>query len=253
MDPPASPPLPAKGPTSTEENTPLKLYWRQSPSSVSYHGPNLAVEDSRGGFPKPLPRLPAQSFAISGGGDEKWLGKLRSCKDEAREIVTEGLLWGEICVFLRKEAGEAQPFPTLIIILLEDIDHGKLESALVTIGYMLHEKNVKDLRVEIAGPNAYAKEEERVFVMDVNHPIVELWPRQIRLKVLDLLRDVRWSEVGVYTYGYNFRTAVPTVTIAVKDDTCGMTEEFKRAIEQVCAENGAPGMRVAVLFGEIVK
>lgn len=113
---------------------------------------------------------------------------------------------------------------------------------------MLHERKVKNLYVEIADSQAYRL--ERIFPINSDHRLVQLWPRKIRALVLDLLEFVKFSELGVYKYGFTADTAVPTITITVKDPSFGIREELKTAIAQVCATNGAPGMRVAVIYDE---
>jgi len=225
----------------------LKRKWRESSSSGSYDGPVWSSEKSRIGFPKPIPKLPIQIMPIV--GDEHRLATWDSCKKEAASIANEESMdWGEIAVYLRKGAGEAHPSPTLLISLNSDLEQNSAKSALVTIGHMLHEKGVKDLRVEIADPEAY--EEERIFPINDDHPLVQLWPRQVKHLVLDILEYVTFSELGVYNYGYSHQTAVPTITITVQDETYSIREELKSAIIQVCASNGAPGMRVAMVFDE---
>ena len=251
MDPPGSEPLSARGVAPVSESSQLgpKRKWRQSSSSGSYDGPYWIIERSRIGFPQPLPKLPIRLMAIT--GDKQQLATWKSCQDEAAAIVTEESLdFGEIGVYLRKGAGDTSPSPTLLISLNSDLDQDSAKSALVTIGHMLHDKGVKDLRVEIADPNAYL--EERIFPINNDHPLVKLWPRKIKHLVLNLLEHVTLSELGVYRYGYSFHTAVPTITITVKDETYNVKEELKSAIVQVCSSNGAPGMRVAVVFDEVM-
>ncbi len=243
-------PLSARGTVSHGESSQgaLKRKWRQSSSSGSYDGPVWTLERSRIGFPQPLPKLPVEISAITGASEQQ-LEIWRSCRDEARAVITEeGLDFKEIGVYLRKGAGELHPSPTLLVSLRGNLDQDLGKSALITIGHMLHEKNVKGLRVEIADPQAYRV--EAIYPINDDHRLVKLWPRKIRALVLDLLEYVKFSELGVYRYGYTDETAVPTITITVKNSSYDIREELKAAIVQVCASHGVSGMRVAVIYDE---
>ena len=231
------------------ENSQLgpKRKWRESSSSGSYEGPVWAVEKSRIGFPQPLPKLPVQLMPIV--GDKQQLATWKDCQDEVGSILDEEPLdYIMIGVFMRKGARDVHASPTLLIELNSDLDLALAKSPLVTIGHMLHEKGVKNLRVEIVDPNAYL--EEGIYPINYGHPLVKLWPRKIKELVLDILKDVPFSELGVYKYGYTSQAAVPTITITVKEETYSVCEELKSAIVQVCASNGVPGMRVAVIIDE---
>lgn len=224
-----------------------KRKWRQSASSGSYDGPIWAVEKSRIGFPQPLPKLPVQLMPIA--GNKQQLATWKNCQDEVRSVLDEEPLdYTEIGVYMRKGARDVHASPTLLISLKSDLDLNPAKSALVTIGHMLHEKGVKNLRVEIVDPDADL--EEGIYPINYGHPLVKLWPRKIKDLVLDILKNVTFLELGVYRYGYTSQTAVPTITITVKDEKYSVREELKLAIVQVCASNGVPGMRVVVIIDE---
>ena len=241
-------PLSARGTTSAGESGQgkLKRKWRQSSSSGSYDGPVWRIERSRIGFPS-LPKLPIETFSIK--ASEKTLAAWRVCRDETQAIVTEEAMeWKEIGIYARKGAEDTEPSPTLLISLRGDLNLESAKSALVTIGHMLHERKIPDLRVEIADPGAYRI--ERIFHINHSHPLVKLWPRKLRAIVLDMLEYIKFSELGVYNYGFTAETAVPTITITVKNESYNIRDELKTAIVKLCASHGVPGMRVATIYGE---
>ena len=227
----------------------VKRKWRESSSSASYDGPTWTIENSRVGFPQPLPRLPIQTTAVTTVSEEQqviW----KSCRDESHAIINEeGLEFKEIGIYMRRGTGESQPSPTLLITLRNEMNHDMAKSALVTIGHMLHEKDVRNLRVEIADPYAYRT--ENIYPINSDNCLVKLWPRKIRGLVLNLLEFVTFSELSVYEYGFTAKTAVPTIMITVQDASYNVREDLKSAIVQVCAANGAPNMRVAVIYEDV--
>lgn len=113
---------------------------------------------------------------------------------------------------------------------------------------MLRCNNATDLRAEIMEPDAL--EVKKVYPVACDHPLVELWPNKIRSRVLDALKFIEWSEVGVYNFGFSRKTSVTSVVITVRAEEYDLREELKTNIGEICASAGVLGIPTEVIFDQ---
>ena len=247
MDQPGYIPLSARPRQfSAGQSAGQKRKWREASSSSSYDGPILAMQESRIGFPQPLPKLPVTVRPIMGDKDQLEIWKL--CQETTVEIISEeGLAFDEVALYSRKGAGDMHFSPSLLISLKTIFEEHSAKNALITIGYMLHELGVKNLQVEMANPMAY--QQKSVFPVSHDHPLVTLWPHHIRDMVLRELENVPFSELGVYSYGFSIE-ARATITITVENESVDVQEDLRSAIIGICESHGISEMHVAFIIDQ---
>lgn len=103
-------------------------------------------------------------------------------------------------------------------------------------------------------PNVMKPSPERkhCYIIPFDHPLVSLYPKALRQPILNILKDIDWREIGVYNYGRTEGEAEPTIVVVTSDKRKLDIISLGERVHEVCAENGAPDLKMVVIWGTVV-
>ena len=220
----------------------------QERGSSSYNGPVIQNEEFRAGFPI-LAKLPIEVEIPSDEHKDIW-GLCGSWT--AAALQDTGLDFDEITLQMMRGQDGTLFHPTILIILSSNNQRPLWQPTLVAIGKMLYEEDALDMHVLITTPRGLEDQSSHAYSIASDHPLVKLWPEKIAGPVLDALESVEFNELCVWNWGVTEEAAEPTVVIVVNDKQKRQEHEWDalvRHISALCAENGAPDIKVVVTEG----
>ncbi len=216
--------------------------------SSSYDGPVIQNEEFRAGFPI-LAKLPMQIEIPSDEHNDTWI---RCASNTVAILQDAGLDFDEISIHMTRGKDSTIYHPTILIILSSNNQRPLWQPTLVAIGKMLYEEDALDMHVLITTPRGLEDQSSHAYAIASDHPIVRLWPEKIAGPVLDALGSVEFNELCVWNWGVTEEAAEPTVVIVVEDKQKQQEQQWNalvRHISNLCAENGAPDLKVVVTEG----
>lgn len=178
-------------------------------------GPDIRIEEFRGGFPRPLPKNPrVVEFALD-QRNQVW-GR---CIHKARAICDElGLNSHEIGVhMLLRGPKDARRTPTLYIFVEDESVQPSWKPTLIRIYHMLRAEGALDLHVLIRCkkiPDNY------IFPIEFDNPLVTLWPEKLLGPVISIIEShhLNFRAIEVFRFGLKLEDASPTILITIKDE-----------------------------------
>ena len=214
-------------------------------SSSSYEGPIVKSEDYRAGFPD-LPELPMEMEFPS--ADEERVNLWSRCSSKAASILEEaGLVFNEVHGDMTRGRGCAVFHPTILIRVPNSADRPLWKPTLISVGKLLDQESALEMHVLITEPRG--EQWTHAYTFDADHPILKLWPEKIVGPVLKALDFIEFVNLRVWERGVTAEAAELTVLIVVEDKQKRQWDHVIEDIARVCADGGAPDLKVAITEG----
>lgn len=219
-----------------------------TPVPFAEESPIIESENFRVGFPSlPQPRVGIENPSA----DDERIDIWNRCSKKAASILQNaGLDFKKLHLKMTKGKNDTVFHPTIMISVASRDDWRLWQPTLIQVAEMLKEQDALDVHVLVMEPDG---EPDRchAYIIDPNLPIKDLWNDKLGSAVVDVLEseDVGFNELCVWNWGVSEEEAEPTVVLVVDDKREREWEGLVERIKGICAEHGAPDLKVVVEEG----